>query len=117
MDILSDQEVRAVVERLMDATSAKELEWRTVDDSPYDFMTSIGSSAFFISSVDRDDAAPFRLDVWVVPEDHQDAVNVASVSTSPGAWNELSTLYGLVKRTVLRLDEAARKVLRDLGIV
>ena len=117
MNIFTSEQELAFLIQLREVTEAGTLRWNQTGSQVFTFHAKTKRFAYSLASKDQDDVHPFWLVLYSQP--------VSSASkpiheieseqlTDTEALAELSGLYGLVKRTVLRLDDLSKEVFEDL---
>lgn len=117
MDYLEAETQREVVERLIRGTARDKYRWEETPNNDYRFVLLATPFAFAVLSLDRDDYAPYALEVYNVAHDGAVIKKLQSIETTPedGDLSEaLEELYTMVKRKTLDLDSVAKDLFAAL---
>ena len=119
--VLSEEDALVVLNRLRLVTEDGKLTWQVVGNSEFMFFARTENWAYRVSSRDKDDVAPFVLQIIRIPDDataNGQIVQTISSDEFGGPMNPaLKTLYESVKRQVLGVEEIAPSILADLDTV
>lgn len=116
MEYLGISDQQTLLNNLLNLTNSRAVSW-----SPYqgehEFKTSGRKFDYYIASVDRDDFAPYALEIWKTASEGNSETPLQTIKTAEfGELNEaLRDLYDAVKRRTLNIDGISRDILNDFG--
>jgi hypothetical protein len=103
----------AIAQRLLKNTEERRLEW-TPFIGGYEYEADSRQFTYFVKSVDQDDEAPYRLEVWKKQAGRSLKLVEITASFTEPLERPLRELYRAAKSVALNLDGLKNDVLRDL---
>src|SRR5437868_957659 len=99
------QRLKSLIPRLVERTSARQMEWQALADT---FMHSLpGAGGVLVLNKSRD---TYRLSLW------NSALKEIDFETDVEKNGQLATLYEMIYKKALKLDETYDSLEKDLGL-
>jgi hypothetical protein len=113
MEYLAAKQQEELVSRLLDLTRDAKIRWELMTHE-HSFLSAARHFVFIIRARDQSDAAPFKLDVVDIRKKRYSVLQTLDSDGDERLRAPLETLYFLVKRELLRVEDTARDLFTQL---